>query len=790
MASKVKIHTGILPPAPEQKPPFPTYASIARRGILTAREKREPLTRAVSSLSPYSEQMRVIERLASSNEKGAEMLARAQEILADRSLSYERRCLELGALAILGVRDYGSLSSSSLVEVLEKYIFDYPVHSSDPKVPDAWMHFRLHIFAEIVLPGEVLSPYGILLVEHFVKSGRLAASFEEEHITQIERVLAALKTREGKELFSRAYSIADNMQEYVRLDLKCCREDPVEALSVRIAVLLAAFCDLRQENHPNCYAVAVLNMMLLEKPLEVMCAFFSLVGEGELYPGVPVSAYHPYFISNQDSLLQSDSHVGSAALTLAQGDKAYGSRIIWSFFSNFLQQSLLKKCEFLELNFGATIDEVRSARVDLCRALIESVRKTALALTPDQEHVLQRKLEGELFFVEASLENLRFDSNHGELVLGEVVCSFDAAGVEKCVLEKIKGYARFLFVKSEGRVVFKINELLNLLIRWAGDMGVNLEERVLHENLNCEMAAESKISSSEAVILTDLLIFPAVGGLESPLLRKAFGKAVMQNASKGSKAGQIVHFLSWHLCNAKAPRYLTGSICVGGASAQFGHAFLFDLSRVSTLLYQGFLKCYMIEPARRHACQRLTRERIERCGKYLSWSAAVLTEKIQRFCGQPMTSLFHQFCGDAKKLNTWVAEMKVSELRLAQLLQLHHISHAREIIERTVGKLSRYELPHYVAYVLRKEILTSGQESPSAEQLLFKLCLLHDLPQRVYLGDNNYTTHDSSREDPCHSLYCLVYNFALRTLTWARFHRRGVTLWMPEVSDFSLLSLA
>lgn len=151
-------------------------------------------------------------------------------------------------------------------------------------IPTARQAYLFRALARLLLTEKGLVRPGGAICCQLLLEGRVGVVLHDEHRLHILNCVKRLITHPRfREVVNRKATLHRSMEEIVRLELKLKRDSRITEYHIKLALFLALFCDLRQEeSDPNCYAVAPILAAVNWHPEEVYELLASLLSDGAM----------------------------------------------------------------------------------------------------------------------------------------------------------------------------------------------------------------------------------------------------------------------------------------------------------------------------------------------------------------------------------------------------------------------------------------------------------------------------------------------------------------------------
>lgn len=201
---------------------------------------------------------------------------------------------------------------------------------------------------------------GLLAIEDLLKNSTIALRFRDEHRRHILSVVnSLLKAPSFSKIFKKRVTVAEEMQNVIRLDLNLAFEEKCRPIHAHYATLLALFTDCRQGEEANCYVIGTFNALSQSCTMTIYSSLLELVTTGkfptwigEKIPIFPLFA--ELFLNKRDIFEEqfteiTDVGIASSKLTLFD-EKEFEEEVEIRIEENFLHQLFLQVLEFQRVN--------------------------------------------------------------------------------------------------------------------------------------------------------------------------------------------------------------------------------------------------------------------------------------------------------------------------------------------------------------------------------------------------------------------------------------------------------
>ncbi|NGX61300.1 MAG: hypothetical protein K940chlam9_00783 [Chlamydiae bacterium] len=358
---------------------------------------------------------------------------RINSFLENPHLSTEEKLAELGMMLFyLDRNGKVSLDSLSLVKdraseirkQVEEIIQDHTKSYIPSKVPSGKGHYLLRAFAHMTVTStQKLNRGALLALKRILQdpSLHIVEHLQAEHRTHILAVVdGLLNDRRIPSLLSKQIGVSPDLQNLIRWDMKLAPKDRVQGHHVLWAALMSLFFDLRQEELPNCYAIASLLYISEHAPYEhleallkwLICGKVSLPGLDRKIPisqliqtRLPGSKELEVFLSSEKGLaltpmrhlfdtLEIDPNLpllpkyqplnrlldSSLESTEAGSQKAYAKQLYAAYKYNTLVHMQLPIMEFTAMNYKME----RGDFLNTLASILHPRRSSSLTRTPEE----------------------------------------------------------------------------------------------------------------------------------------------------------------------------------------------------------------------------------------------------------------------------------------------------------------------------------------------------------------------------------------------------------------------
>ncbi|MCP5469746.1 MAG: hypothetical protein H7A36_04500 [Chlamydiales bacterium] len=782
----------------------PTYAAIVRE---SARRSPTPPAARVSpafasrltaerglQASSSDQQIALIRQLALKYADPNGVRDRVYAILGS-SLSREQKCAELGAIAYLLHADMLDLGSTSPVEQVMAYLRSEMLKrkkghadcfGKEKGLPSGQMHYLLSTFCEMMLLGGEVNRFAKELLCKVLTSSSVGAFFKEEHADQILAVASQLNAPEIKALLREEFMISAAMELFVRRDLKLEPKASVGMREIRLAALLAAITDLRQGKDGNCYAISTICVVIHNRLHAFLKQTMDILKSGELVSGVRADSFLTNIFEDfSDKFnLGIDVHehpIVKQLLTLCGVStpilcssvkeaidqipcsrlRKYARMMISTYHLSCVQQALLKRCELQELNVESGV-VVSEEKKNVCEELIWVVKGAFLGQMNELEAPLRAKMHEEIFLADFAGCQILNDTGGYYALFGEKKVKLPITDLDIDEVAEKMSNGRFLYIASENRIVFKMEDLEGVLKGWCRKIlnKPNFKALSMQKDLETLMEVFGGVRTK-----FDFFFIESNGGCPEDALKKTFNTSMSFAKPAKGRVSRITTFLS------KRERADQRVVMAEYKTKDSAHAFVLNAHRCKVWAEQAFVTNKLTDPAINMLWREISHKQLVRLKEHITFdstTAGALDWGVARGLAWVSLIEFTRKIGlkeeELRAIHLVMSEVDVEDLNVDAILKAFGIEGGDSIVAELKAAFPEPALPHYVAYKLRKYILLAGKTAPASEDIYAAICEQKKMPQSIYIGDSNYLADDTSFERPYHRSLYVVCDFVTQSL--------------------------